>query len=335
MAEDKTHKSLEQRSRLQRIREHLGIRTSVDSPAFEEAVAAVCRERITSLMEGSNPQSGEEVLDHVARRLQVRFEEVHDEHDLAALETKYLKEKREIGFGQLSMQFEDPGVDALLFQRERAAADASDKWVAVLNLRETIRRAYWSRSHELIHRVAEPPQMQLFYRHRNDKINPLESLIDTVAADLAFYPDLFLPLVEAVSGEPLSWELVGRVRNQYAPSSSLLATAHAVLRAWPCPAYLLKAQMRGRKGRPHQDVALRIKVDGFSAAKGDRVFFFDNMRPPRSSPIWHAYNAGESITAYEQLGEWTTSRGGRMPNARALTSTFVWRNTVFALLTIV
>jgi hypothetical protein len=60
-----------------------------------------------------------------------------------------------------------------------ASADAPDKWVAVLNLRETIRRGYWSRTHDLIHRIAEPRQFRPpFYRHRPDKTNPLESLID-------------------------------------------------------------------------------------------------------------------------------------------------------------
>src|SRR5690349_5078699 len=125
------HELLDQRSRLARMRAHLDIRTPIDSPRFADDVAEACRWQIDALLDGAKLNGGEDVLDHLARRLHVHFEEVHADPDLARLEQKYLHEKREIGFGQLAKQFSDPQVDALLFERERAAADAPDKWVAV------------------------------------------------------------------------------------------------------------------------------------------------------------------------------------------------------------
>jgi hypothetical protein len=84
----------------------------------------------------------------------------------------------------LAHELSDRNVDALLFQRMHAAGDAQDRWVAVLNLTATQARAYWSRPHELIHRLAEPPQRRLpFYRHRTDSQNRLERIIDFGAAD--------------------------------------------------------------------------------------------------------------------------------------------------------
>jgi len=332
---DWSHKQLEQRNRLARIREHLDLRTPIDSPAFEQDVVNACRERIDAMLEHQQPRSGEEVLVHVARRLQVRFEEVHDDHDLESLEHKYLREQREIGFAQLSIEFEKPNVDALLFERLHADPNATDKWVAVLNLQETTSRGYWSRSHELIHRIAEPPQFNLrFYRHRNDKQNRLESLIDKGAAELAYYRRLFAPTVDAVRSEPLTWDLIGNIRARYAPSSSQRACVHATLRHWPRPAFLLTARMAGRRRRPNTDVALRIEIQGFSQGASHGVFFFDNMRVPPSSPIWHCFQSGEAISAVEQLGLWTTSKGDCLPDVRALTSAYKWDGKVEALISL-
>ncbi len=329
------HRHLEQRNRLARIRAHLEIRTSIDSPRFAEDVAAACRARINSLLVDAHAQRGEDVLDHLARKLHVHFEEVHADPDLVRLEQKYLHEKREIGFGQLAKQFDDPHIDALLFERERAAADAPDRWVAVLNLRDTVARAYWSRSHELTHRIAEPPQRNLrFYRHQNDRANPLESMIDKVAADIAFYPGLFEPIVNALSADPLTWDLIDTIRSLHAASCSRLATAHATLRYWQEPAYLITAQLAGRKGSPSTDRALRIEIQGFSPNVKAGLFFIPNMRVPPSSPIWHAHQSGEAISAYEQLGHWSTSRGTRLPDVKALTSAFRYRDKVFALVSI-
>lgn len=333
---DRTHKKLEQRDRLGRIREHLGLRTPIDSPAFEQDVVDACRARIASMVDGVEARQGEDVLARVARHLQVRFEEVHDNRDIAALEQKYLHERREIGFGQLEMELNAPGIDALTFQRMNAHDQAPDRWVAVLNLRDAPARAYWDRSHELIHRIAEPPQRRLpFYRHRNDKTNRLESIIDKGAAELAYYPGLFRPIVDSVRAEPLTWDLVDAIRERFAPTASRLATAHATLRHWPCRAYLLTAQIGGRKGRPHVDRALRIAIQGFSpSAKGEGLFFIHNMRVPPSSPVRHVHQSGQTIAAHERLGAWTTSSGGGLPDIRALTSAYRWRDKVFALVSV-
>lgn len=329
------HKQLEQRSRLARIRAHLDIRTPIDNIRFGDDVAAACRQQIDSLLAGAQPGCGEDVLDHLARQLHVHFEEVHADPDLVRLEQKYLHEKREIGFGQLAKQFDDPHIDALLFERERAAADDPDKWVAVLNLRDTAARGYWSRSHELTHRIAEPPQRNLrFYRHQNDRANPLESMIDKVAADIAFYRGLFEPVVNTLCSEPLTWELVDTIRSLYAASCSRLATAHAALRYWPQPAYLIAAQLAGRKRRPATDRALRIEIQGFSSNAASELFFIPNMRVPPSSPISHVYQSGEAISAYEQLGQWSTSDGTRLRDVQVLTSAFRYRDRVFALISV-
>lgn len=324
--------NLELISRLERMGEHLQLRLSPNDPAFEQAVIGACRSKIDELLAGARVRSGEEILAHVAESLQVCFEEVHHDQDIEELEQKYLRGKGELGFGQLEMELNAPDVDAILFQRMRADPFAPDRWVAVLNLRQSRSRGYWNRAHELIHRVAEPPQYRLpFYRHRNDKINPLESLIDKSAAELAFFPGLFGPIVESVNDSFLGWDLVNEVRDRFAPSASRIATAIAILRHWPREAYMLKASVKGRKRLPEVDRALRIQLHGRSSVEERRVFFFPNMRVPVSSPVWHTFQSGEPISGFEKLGNWVTSKGSKLPTIRSFTSVFRWRNSVFAL----
>ena len=327
------NKLLELRSRLDGIRQHLELKVPVDSPDFDQAVTDACRDRVDTLVNGIHARTGEDLLSHVAAQLQVRFEEVRGDADITALEKKYLHEKREIGFGQLEIELNAPGVDAILFQRMRAPDYADDRWVAVLNLREGEWRAYWSRAHELTHRIAEPPQYRLpFYRHRDDKADRLESLIDKTAAELAFYPTLFRPVIDYISTDPLSWELVDRVRELYAPSASRHATASAVLRFWPHPAFFLKAQFAGRKRQPDVDRALRIKLLGFSPLGPNTLFFYQNMRVPPTSLVQHCFQHGVQMSDFENLGNWTTSSGQGLPDVRAFVSAYRWRDTVFVLI---
>ena len=77
---------------------------------------------------------------------------------------------------------------------------APDRWVAVLNLQDTAAKAYWNRFHELAHRIAEPPQGILpFRRHQFEASNPVEALIDSVAAEFAFYGPAFRPIVQRLA----------------------------------------------------------------------------------------------------------------------------------------
>ena len=128
---------LETISRLERMREHLRLHPSPDNPEFEQAVIGACRSEIDGLLADATVLTGEDILNHVAASLQVRFEEVHDDDDISELEQKYLKDKGEIGFGQLEMELNSPDVDAILIQRMNGGKLAPDRWVAVLNLRET------------------------------------------------------------------------------------------------------------------------------------------------------------------------------------------------------
>lgn len=304
------------------MREHLGVRARPDQPSFEAEVAEASVRQIRSVIERNAQATGEAIIAAIATHLGVRFEEVRTDHDIAHLEQKYLVEKRELGFGLLARELADPGVDAVLFQRMHAAHDAPDRWVAVLNLQETQARAYWSRPHELTHRLAEPPQRRLpFYRHRTDAQNRLERIVDLGAAELAFPAVAVGPRVLRVGHKELTWDLINTIRADFAPTSSLLSAAKAVLRFWPQPAFLLQAKMRGRSSRPTTDVALRVNLEARTdSASASGVQFYRNMRVPNTSPLLHTFATKRHISDIESLGRWVTSGGSGLPDRRSLTS---------------
>jgi hypothetical protein len=307
--------------RLLAMREYLGVRSQPDQAGFEPEVVEAATSKVRDIIACNARATGETINAQLAAHLGVRFEEVRSEGDIARLEKKYLQ-MREFGFGLISSELADPSVDAVLIQRIHASEEDADQWVAVLNLQQTEARAYWSRPHELSHRLAEPPQGRLkFYRHRTDAFNRLERIIDLSAAELAFPSVAFGPRVARVADQDLTWELIQILRQQFAPTASLLSAAKAVLRYWPQPAFLLQAKFQGRLNKPHLDKALRIQVEGRSDEAGrSQVQFFPNMRVPASSPISHSFASGQHICDCESLGLWVTSQGGRLPDRRAFTS---------------
>jgi hypothetical protein len=268
--------------------------------------------KIDPLVKTLLPCTGEQIALGLGDHLCLTFEEVHGPCDIDEIETRYLKGKREIGFAQLRGELAQPGVDALLFQRMNAGERDPDRWVAVLNLQQSAAKAYWNRFHELAHRIAEPPQRMLpFRRHQFEAANPVEQLIDSIAAKFAFYAPAVRPRIDRLARRRwLNFDVIEEFRMDYAPTASILATMNAVVRFWPRPAVALTAEFRGRKNAPGVDRALRISVQGCNtAATTAGISFFSNMRVAGQSPISEAFDLGIPQDALENLGTWSTSNG--------------------------
>lgn len=329
-------RQLEERHRLLAIREHLKIHAQPESPDFRPEVAAACLDRVRPIIDAHAHERGEEIIAAISSKLGIHFEEVHSTDDISRLETKYLKEQKELGFGLLSDALADKGVDALLFQKTNVSVQNPHQWVAVLNLQETDSRAYWSRPHEIVHRLAEPPQKRLpFYRHRSENENTVERLVDFTAAELAFPASVFKPLVVSRSKEPLTWELVSELRQQFAPTASTQSIAKACVNFWPTPVFFLTASVRSRRARPRDGVALRAKVDGYNVlAKKSGIIFYENMRVPPTSPMTWSSESGDASVDVEDLGKWVTSSGDGLPSRTALTSAIRMGDQVYGLVSL-
>jgi hypothetical protein len=325
---------LDQEQRLLAIREHLRVKARPESKDFEEEVASACVDKVRPIIERNVREKGESIIQAIASSLGVQFEEVTTTDDIKRVEQKYLVEQRELGFAVLERELQRADVDALLFQRMHAHANASDRWVAVLNLQASRSRGYWSRPHELVHRIAEPPQGRLpFFRHKADYENKLERLIDLGAEGLAFPKLAFAPIVAQYSGRPLTWSTIKQIGTTFAPTASLQSVAKAVLNYWPGPTILLIGAMRARRGDPQGPRDLRVSIDGFSSAgRGCGVLFFDNMRVPVTSPLMDAFRVQGEATDFELLASWQTSGGKRLPSRRALTSAIRVQDRAYALI---
>jgi Zn-dependent peptidase ImmA (M78 family) len=309
--------------RLDAVAEHLDVQIDPEDDGFNEAVVSTCLDKVAPIIADASSASGEEILSTLGNHFSVRFEEVRTQADIDRLEQKYLQGQRELGFAQLQAELANPSVDALLFQRQKAEEHDNDKWVAVLNLQQTESRSFFNRAHELSHRIAEPPQGLLpFKRHGMERTEPIERLMDQIAAELAFFPDVFVPLVEDRQGDQLTFALINELKNQFAASSSVLAAANSVVNAWPKPACCLTAKMAGRKQRPKQDVALRVFPQSRNtiARAADDLFVIPRMRVPKASVVYDAFVNGRMRTAVENLSTWSTSGGKTLKDANVLIS---------------
>lgn len=318
--------SKEQENRLLGIRENLDVSSKVNDPKFTEEVVAKSFDKIRSIHDGTSID-GEGFIKNVASNLKLEFEEVRSAEDIAHLQKFYLAQK-EIAFGQLQLEFQGGDVDALTIKRKHKPGH----YVAVLNLQDTSSRGYWNKAHEIAHRVIEPPQLEMFHRHRGEQTNPVESLVDVVASEIAYYSPTFRPLVESFSNSPLSWSVVEEIRQLYSPTASLMATTKAVIKHWPYPVFLIEGSYRGRKGKPHLDIALRSKVlDRNEKASNTRIVFFSNMRVPETSPLSLAFHSASKVDNFELLSKWTTSTGKSLPSRYAMSSVRPYDRGVLAL----
>lgn len=323
--------------RLDAIAENLKIKSRFEDSTFTADVKAACLARVAPVLKKVLPCTGEEIALGIGESLCLTFEEVYGPHDVVKLEDHYLKGKKEIGFAQLRDELENPDVDALLFQRMNAQAGDPDSWVAVLNLQQSGAKAYWNRFHELSHRIAEPPQKILpLRRHKFEASNPVEALIDSVASEMAFYEPVFRPLVtEYAKTNRLCFDVIDQIRQQYAPTASLLSTMKAIVKYWPRAAASLTAEFRGRLNSPDLDQALRVTSQGrndYANRKG--LTFFPNMRAPIGSPIHQAFVTGEQQNDVENLGNWETSSGQSLAPIIVFTSACLVNGRVYAVLSI-
>lgn len=307
--------------KLDAIVQNLGLGKHWKGPGMLSEIVEACEQEAAAVLAGALPR-GELIADTLASHYSVKFEEVNSTSDINVLEDRYLRKKKEIGFGRLRRELSSPGVDALLFHRINARAEEPDQWVAVLNLMATADRAYWNRFHELSHRVAEPPQLLLaFRRELSGKKGAVEYLIDAVAGQLAFHKSFFDPLVLAVGNRPLDFDLITELRDTFSPTASLLSVANAVAARWPRPALTFTASFRGKRSSPDENQALRIQRQCTNShARNIGLMLYDNMRVPTSSFVYRAFATGTKTMGYDRCVEWSTSDGSHLLDVRAIVS---------------
>ena len=164
-------------------------------------------------------------------------------------------------------------------------------------------RRYWSKWHEIVHRLLDGQQLAFaFRRTRQHRPEPGEVLVDRVAATLAFFPDMFEPVVreEYAREGRFTFDVIDRVRERIAPDASREATANACLRYVPSPVWFLQCHMGlkasevRRRNDPQMSFfpedppedKLRVRHGSYSPSAEDLgIRFHPNMRVPESSIV--------------------------------------------------
>ncbi len=274
------------------------------------------------------PRNLSELAADFATSLDMQFAEVFDQEDMDQLLLS-MPRGEQATVAMLKTEFGDQ-TDAVTIRRSQRKS-WERPYLAIINCQDWHElRRYYSKWHEIVHRLIEGQQLRFAFRHTKvDRPEPEEVLVDRIAGALAFFPDIFRPVVveEIQIDGYLTFRSIDRVRERIAPDASRQATTMACLRHVVNPAWLLRCRL-GLKvseqrrlqspqlslmpaARPKEK--LRVQ-ESFSnpAARDAGMRFFSNMRVPESSIVAVVFNGELDALEgeIEPLDAWETSSGG-------------------------
>ena len=274
------------------------------------------------------PQNLSELTADFATSLDMQFAEVFDQEDMDQLLLS-MPRGEQATVAMLNTEFGDQ-TDAVTIRRSQPKS-WERPYLAIINCQDWHElRRYYSKWHEIVHRLIEGQQLRFAFRHTKvDRPEPEEVLVDRIAGALAFFPDMFRPVVidEVQIDGRLAFGTIDRVRARIAPDASRQATSMACMRHVANPSWLLRCglglknseqrrldnpQMSLIPGRsPRKKLRIRQSLPN-PAARSSGTTFYPNMRVPKSSIIAQAFNNEFDLGAVgkEPLDHWETSASG-------------------------
>ncbi|MBM4432798.1 MAG: hypothetical protein FJ025_02205 [Chloroflexi bacterium] len=320
---------------------------------IEAAIKEYCRRKLAGWIKAhGQPKTLTELLGLFVASLNMDFVEISDEADIKNL-LERIPPSREPVMARLESELDDE-TDAITIQRT-ACESWERPFLAIINCRNWhSRRAYFTKWHEIVHRILEGQQLRMAFRKtRAYRPDPEEVLVDRVAASLAFYPEIFRPFIEQelASTGKLTFDGADRVRQEAVPEASLQSTVIACLDCCPHPMWFIVCGMgykrdeerrlsskQGRlfpdeRGLPQQQ--LRIQQVGSNSPATDLgIMPYQNMRVPHSSIVTRAYNDPFGLTHHgiESLSDWETSASGPIGYGEVEVEAFRRDDEVWALL---
>jgi hypothetical protein len=307
------------RSNLQiaRLAMDLRLQSSGDPVA---AIVAFCNKRVQGFLREFRSSTLSELLSATAARLETLFVEIHDESDLDRVRQEYVA-LGEVAFATLREQLK-PDVYAITFKRTHPR-EGDRRFVSVIDCRgEKAWRSYFSKWHELAHLLTLTTQARLIFRRTHtdpDVKDPEEVLMDIIAGDVAFFPELVRPHVQ---GE-ISFEAIASLKEGLCPEASRQASTIGFVKAWPTPCILIEARLALRDGErrllpqgsfdfrtPPTPVLRAVHVTANAAAERVGALIPRNMRIPAQSVIALVFADGvTALEAQEDLAWWESSSG--------------------------
>ena len=266
-----------------------------------------------------------ELLLFLANKLGSRLVEIHSDAELVGVETEYTSRGESI-FATLQDEFRDLGTYAITLKLLRPESWES-KFVSIIDCRgvKALRR-YHTKWHELGHLFILTDQSRFAFRRTHDAgftKNAEESLVDTIAGELSFYPPMVLPYLRG----DISFEKIESIRDAICPEASLYSSIMNLTKMWPSPCVWLEVRLahkakdrdNGQAGFPFREQpaqALRaVHVSANPAARDAELAIIPNFRVPKNSIIYKVFEKGLSGgEATENLEMWESSGGTRLPS---------------------
>lgn len=303
-----------------------------------ERIRRYALQRVEEMVSRFPIETFETFLRLVSAALGVHVEFVTDNEDLDRLASQHAAISPTIR-RQLIVEFLESDTEGYLLQHPHPGP-GDRRFVAFVDARGgRSRRAYFTAWHEITHLLIHPSQLPLpgFRRTvpwgiEND---PVESLVNVIAGELAFYEPLFRPVLdkEIERDGRLTFGAIERARARATPEASLFAAAIASVKLTDKPNCLLRiehglkrAQLRqlvspqlslGREvADPSPQPRLRaVEVIPNEAAKRSSLQIFKNMRVPPTSVLHRVYESpGDmDLEAREDQSSWETTAEGRLP----------------------
>jgi len=275
------------------------------------------------------PSNLSDLLELVATSLNLEIAEIHSDADLNAL-LQRIPPNREPVLARLANELDDK-TDAIILQLQHRQA-WERPYLAAINCRGWHSfRKYFSKWHEVVHLLLDGAQLRFAFRTTHVKRkHPEEVLVDKIAGVLAFYPDLFDPVLdeELQRGGRLTFAVVDRVRSRVAPDASRHAAVLACVRGCQEAVYFIRAGLGFNRSEKHMledsipspsdeqnsPVAkLRVReTTANSAAQALGIRIHHNMQIPAGSIAATAFDhPTRSVQSGSELLEtWRTSQSG-------------------------
>lgn len=285
------------------------------------------------------PDSPDDLLKVVAAKLGVAVERVTSEEDLRDLAVKYGDAYPNLG-DILRDEFVRSDTEGLTLRCQKRDPRLRP-YLSVVDARgRKAYRAYFSEWHELTHFLVWPDQLEFdeFRRTPSEEErqrDPIESLVDSIAGELAFYEPLFVPALEAAIEKEggLTFGAVESARRAFAESASFYGSARAAVLSIEEPACFVRAEPRLKKARrqrlnsEHGDLPLGedpdppdppLRLVDFwenDAVEASPLQLHHHIRVPERSVLHYVHEnpvAGRH-SAVENQASWETSKKGPYP----------------------
>lgn len=300
----------------------LGLKPS-DDPLT--SITDHCASRIRSLLREFPCNTLSDLLTNAATKLETLFIDIRSDEELRKVRDHYFR-KGETGFALLEDEL-GPKVLAITFRRLCPGVGERD-FISLIDCRgDKSFRSYYSKWHELAHLLTLTDQMRLKFCRTHtttiDKKDPEEALMEVIAGEIGFLPELVKPHAKGA----ISFERIDELRGRLCAEASFQASAIGFTKSWPTPAILVEAGLRYKKsvernldqgsfgfvGRPSPELRiLHTNSNGLAQDAGAQLH--KNMRVPQTSIIYQVFaaQARSDVDALENLSSWETQKGGHL-----------------------